>query len=133
HGLPREADLVFDVRFLANPHYDPVLRPLDGRDPRVAGYVEADPQFAAFLDRLTGMLEPLLPGYEREGKSYLTIAVGCTGGRHRSVVVAERLAAWLRGLGRTADVAHRDLVGGKDAGGNGEGDDIGGDSAGVSG
>ncbi len=109
HGLPREADLVFDVRFLANPHYDPALRPLDGRDAPVAAFIERDPEFRDFFARLTGLLGPFLPRYEREGKSYLTIAVGCTGGRHRSVLVAERLGAWLRAGGRPADIAHRDL------------------------
>jgi UPF0042 nucleotide-binding protein len=108
-GLPREADLVFDARFLANPHYEPGLRPLDGRDPRVADYVARDPAHAAFFEGLTGMLAPLLPRYEREGKSYLTIALGCTGGRHRSVAVAERLAAWLSELGRPVELAHREL------------------------
>jgi len=108
-GLPREADLVFDVRFLANPHYEPGLRPLDGRDPRVADYVACDPTHAAFFQGLTGMLVPLLPRYEREGKSYLTIAFGCTGGRHRSVALAERLAAWLAGLGRPVELLHREL------------------------
>ncbi len=108
-GLPREADLVFDARFLANPHYEPALRPLDGRDPRVADYVARDPAHAAFFQGLTEMLAPLLPRYEREGKSYLTIAFGCTGGRHRSVAVAERLAAWLAGLGRPVELAHREL------------------------
>jgi RNase adaptor protein for sRNA GlmZ degradation len=108
-GLPREADLVFDARFLANPHYQPALRPLDGRDPRVADYVARDPAYAAFFEGLTEMLAPLLPRYEREGKSYLTIALGCTGGRHRSVAVAERLAAWLAGLGRPVELAHREL------------------------
>ncbi len=109
HGLPREADLVFDVRFLANPHYDPTLRPLDGRDPRVAAYIEQDPEFEGFFGRLIDMLAPLLPRYEAEGKSYLTIAVGCTGGRHRSVLVAERLGVWLRAGGRPAEIGHRDL------------------------
>ncbi len=108
-GLPREADLVFDARFLANPHYEPGLRPLDGRDPRVADYVAGDPAYAAFFEGLTEMLAPLLPRYEREGKSYLTIALGCTGGRHRSVAVAERLAAWLAGLGRPVELSHREL------------------------
>lgn len=110
NGLPREADLVFDVRFLANPHYVPELRPRDGRDPRVAAHIEADPAYADFFERLTGMLEPLLPRYEREGKSYLTIAIGCTGGRHRSVMVAERLAAWLGARGRAVDLAHREAA-----------------------
>ncbi len=114
-GLPREADLVFDVRFLANPHYQADLRELDGRDPGVAAYVEGDPAYPAFFDRLTGMLEPLLPCYEREGKSYLTVAIGCTGGRHRSVVVAERLAAWLSGLDRRVNLSHRELAPGAGA------------------
>lgn len=108
-GLPREADLVFDVRFLANPYYDPALRPYSGQDPAVADYVAADAGFAPFFDHLTAMLAGLLPRYEREGKSYLTIALGCTGGRHRSVFVAERLAAWLRDSGRAVHVAHRDI------------------------
>ncbi|MBX6323278.1 MAG: RNase adapter RapZ, partial [Rhodospirillaceae bacterium] len=107
YGLPREADLVFDVRFLRNPHYQPGLRDLTGVDPEVAAFIEADPAFAPFYEALTGLLEPLLGHYEREGKSYLTIAVGCTGGRHRSVGVAERLAAWLRGQGRAVSVRHR--------------------------
>lgn len=108
-GLPREADMVFDVRFLDNPHYRDELRPLDGRDPSVAAYVGNDPDYAPFLERLQALLEPLLPRYEREGKSYLTIAVGCTGGKHRSVVTAERLAAWLKTLGTPVTLRHRDL------------------------
>ncbi|MDN3568922.1 RNase adapter RapZ [Paeniroseomonas aquatica] len=109
HGLPRDAELVFDVRFLRNPHYDPALRPLTGRDPAVAAHVEADPDFAGFWQRLTGFIDPLLPRYVAEGKKYLTVALGCTGGRHRSVLVAERLADHLRGLGWRADVTHREL------------------------
>lgn len=108
-GLPREADLVFDVRFLTNPHYDPDLRPLTGLDPRVAARVEGDPDFAEFFRHLTDLLQPLLPRYNQEGKSYLTIAVGCTGGKHRSVFVAERLAAWLDGLGLKVGISHREL------------------------
>lgn len=109
-GLPREADLVFDVRFLANPHYDPALRPLSGRDDAVAAFVSRDPGFEPFFGQLTAMLAPLLPRYEREGKSYLTIAVGCTGGRHRSVFTAERLAAWLGEQGRPVHLGHRDIA-----------------------
>ncbi|MGF1592361.1 MAG: RNase adapter RapZ [Kiloniellaceae bacterium] len=109
-GLPREADLVFDVRFLANPHYDPALKPLSGQDAEVAAYVAGDPGYAPFFDQLTAMLAGLLPRYEREGKSYLTIAVGCTGGRHRSVFVAERLAGWLGAGGRPVHLAHRDIA-----------------------
>lgn len=108
-GLPREADLVFDVRFLRNPHYDPKLKAREGRDPKVAAYVARDRHFAAFFRRLTGLLGPLLPRYAAEGKSYLTIAVGCTGGRHRSVFVAERLARWLEGHGIPVEIRHRDL------------------------
>ncbi len=108
-GLPREADLVFDVRFLKNPHYDPLLKPLDGRDQAVKDYVEADPDYGRFFETLAALLGPLLPRYEAEGKSYLTIAVGCTGGRHRSVAVAERLAQWLMGQDRAVVVSHRDL------------------------
>jgi UPF0042 nucleotide-binding protein len=108
-GLPREADLVFDVRFLDNPHYDPALRPLTGEDERVGRAVEADPAYDGFFAGMTGLLWPLLPGFEREGKSYLTIAIGCTGGRHRSVHVARRLAQWLEEKGRPAVLRHRDV------------------------
>jgi UPF0042 nucleotide-binding protein len=118
-GLPREADLVFDLRFLRNPHYVPELRPGTGLDAAVAAHVEGDPDFPAFWQRLTGFLEPLLPRYVAEGKKYLTIAVGCTGGRHRSVLVAERLGDYLRRLGWRADVAHRELtLAGSDAAGS---------------
>jgi UPF0042 nucleotide-binding protein len=112
-GLPREADLVFDVRFLRNPHYVDALRPGTGLDPEVAAYVEGDPDFDAFWQRLIGFLVPLLPRYVAEGKKYLTVAVGCTGGRHRSVLVAERLGDYLRRLGWRADVAHRELAAGE--------------------
>ena len=107
-GLPRGADLVFDVRFLRNPHYDESLRPLTGLDSTVGEFVSKDEGFDSFFDKLVAMLLPLLPRYEREGKSYLTIAVGCTGGRHRSVFVAEHLAARL-GEERPVTVRHRDL------------------------
>jgi UPF0042 nucleotide-binding protein len=108
-GLPRDADLVFDVRFLRNPHWDPELRIFTGRDQRVAAYIEGDPDFESFLDRLTGFIGPLLPRYRMEGKSYLTIAIGCTGGKHRSVYVAERLAAWLRTQDVRVGLSHREL------------------------
>jgi UPF0042 nucleotide-binding protein len=108
-GLPRDADLVFDVRFLRNPHWDPVLRPFTGRDQRVATYIENDPDYAPFMDRLTGFIAPLLPRYRQEGKSYLTIAIGCTGGKHRSVHVAEMLGRWLKGHGVPVTVGHRGL------------------------
>ena len=109
NGLPSDADLVFDVRFLSNPHYQPGMRPLTGRDRAVAEFIERDVGCAGFLDGLTGMLTALLPRYAREGKSYLTIAIGCTGGRHRSVYVAERLAAWLRAQDWRCGLHHRDL------------------------
>ncbi|MBI3445385.1 MAG: RNase adapter RapZ, partial [Magnetospirillum sp.] len=109
NGLPREADLVLDARFLSNPHYVPELKPLTGRDQEVAAYVAADPAFGPFMDSITGMLEPLLPRFAAEGKSYLTIAIGCTGGRHRSVAIAERLAAWLKQCGGRVELRHREL------------------------
>lgn len=108
-GLPREADLVMDVRFLRNPHYVEALRPLTGRDPQVAAYVASDPAFAGFFENLTSLIEPLLPRYEAEGKSYLTIAIGCTGGKHRSVATAEKLGTWLTAQGRDVTVGHRDM------------------------
>jgi UPF0042 nucleotide-binding protein len=109
-GLPREAELVFDMRFLRNPHYDPALRPMTGKDAPVAAFVEADPDFAPFWARMTGLLDLLLPRYVAEGKKYLTVAIGCTGGKHRSVLVAERLAAHLVADGWRSDVIHRDIV-----------------------
>jgi UPF0042 nucleotide-binding protein len=112
-GLPREADLVFDMRFLRNPHYVPALKPLTGRDPGVAEYVAEDQAFPDFWQNLTALLDPLLPRYVAEGKKYLTIAVGCTGGRHRSVFVAEKLAAHLADTssihGWRVELAHREL------------------------
>lgn len=109
HGVPREADLVFDVRFLVNPHYDPDLRPLTGLDPAVQEHVAADPDFERFFASLTALLAPLLPRFRQEGKTYLTIAIGCTGGQHRSVYVADRLTSWLTEHGEQASVAHREL------------------------
>jgi UPF0042 nucleotide-binding protein len=112
-GLPREADLVFDLRFLRNPHYVPALKPLTGRDSGVAEYVAEDSAFLVFWQNLTALLDPLLPRYVAEGKKYLTIALGCTGGRHRSVFVAEKLAAHLSATsaihGWRVDLAHREL------------------------
>jgi UPF0042 nucleotide-binding protein len=110
NGLPRDADLVFDVRFLENPHYTAALRHLTGLDAPVGAFIEADPDYQPFFERLTQLLLPLLPRYDREGKSYLTIAIGCTGGQHRSVFVAERLAERLRAHGKPVDVAHRDVA-----------------------
>ena len=94
-GLPRQADLVFDVRFLNNPHYEPELKELTGKDASVGEFIEKDPGFESFFKNLTAFLGPLLPRYAKEGKSFLTVAVGCTGGRHRSVYVTEKLYAWL--------------------------------------
>ena len=108
HGLPREADLVFDVRFLRNPHYDEQLRPLTGEDAAVAAYVAADPGYPEFFARLSEMIALLLPRYAAEGKRYLTIAIGCTGGRHRSVAVAQALGKSLREAGQRVDIRHRD-------------------------
>lgn len=108
-GLPREADLVLDVRFLTNPHYVEKLRARTGLDEDVAEYVESDPDFAGFFTRLSEMIIPLLPRYAAEGKRYLTIAIGCTGGRHRSVVVAEHLAKHLIEADFPVQVRHRDL------------------------
>ncbi len=114
-GLPRDADLVFDARFLRNPHYDAALRPLTGLDPLVAAYVEADPDFEPFYGRMTGLLRLVLPRFVQEGKKYATIAVGCTGGKHRSVHIAQRLAGDLAQDGWRVDLTHRDLPGGSPA------------------
>jgi UPF0042 nucleotide-binding protein len=112
-GLPREAELVFDLRFLRNPHYDPVLRPLTGRDGPVAAFVQEDSAFGPFWQRMTALLDPLLPRYAAEGKKYLTVAMGCTGGKHRSVLLAEMLAAHLAGQGWRVDLSHRELARGE--------------------
>jgi UPF0042 nucleotide-binding protein len=107
-GLPREADIVFDARFLRNPHYDQKLRPLTGLDPEVATYVQNDPDFAPYLDHITGMVDFLLPRFVQEGKKYATIAIGCTGGQHRSVFMIETLAARLRQAGWRIGITHRE-------------------------
>ncbi|MCW3473660.1 RNase adapter RapZ [Limobrevibacterium gyesilva] len=109
-GLPREADIVLDARFLRNPHYDPLLRPRTGYDVEVAAYVEADPDFPAFFARVTGLLDLVLPRFVQEGKKYATIAVGCTGGRHRSVMIVERLASHLSESGWRVSSTHRELA-----------------------
>ena len=110
-GAPRETETVFDVRFLRNPHWEPDLRPRDGRDPTVDAYVAADPLFAPFFERLADMVLLLLPAYKAEGKAYVGVGLGCTGGRHRSVAVAERLARRLAEAGWRATVRHRELEG----------------------
>jgi RNase adapter protein RapZ len=109
-GLPREADLVFDARFLRNPHYNLNLRPLTGLDPAVGAYVEEDSDFAPFLGYVTALLALLLPRFIREGKKYVTIGVGCTGGRHRSVHIVETLAKNLAGQGWRVNTRHRELA-----------------------
>lgn len=108
HGNPRDADLVFDVRFLPNPHWHEELRPLRGTDAPVRDFVLGNPDTEAFLSQVSDMLAFLIPRYEAEGKSYLSIAVGCTGGRHRSVAVAEAIADHMRDNGVQASVRHRD-------------------------
>ena len=108
-GVPREADLVFDVRFLRNPHYDSKLRPLTGRDLHIANYIAEDPDFSRYMENLRAMLDLLLPRFEAEGKSYLTIAIGCTGGKHRSVYVSELLGKWIEQMGKRVQLHHRDL------------------------
>jgi UPF0042 nucleotide-binding protein len=110
HGLPIDVDLVFDCRFLPNPHWVDELRPLTGTDPRVRDYVLEQPETAPFLDALEGLFALLIPAYVREGKSYLSIGVGCTGGRHRSVVIATELARLLEHHGVSPRVHHRDLA-----------------------
>jgi|SRR5580704_7977055 UPF0042 nucleotide-binding protein len=111
HGVPEDADLVFDVRFLPNPHFVPEFRPLTGRDPKVAKYIRSFPQTREFIKRISGLLIYLLPHYIREGKSYLTISFGCTGGQHRSVMIAEDVRKQLRKAGYRVKVVHRDSPG----------------------
>lgn len=108
-GLPRNADNVFDMQFLRNPFWDPDLRPLSGQSPLVGAYVSADPAFEPSIEAIKGLLDVLLPRYVDEGKSYLTIAFGCTGGRHRSVFVTELMAEWLRSKGFSSTIRHRDI------------------------
>ena len=107
-GVPEDADLVFDVRFLPNPHFVPEFRPLTGRHPRVAKYIRSFPQTREFISRISDLLVYLLPHYIHEGKSYLTIAFGCTGGQHRSVMIAEEVGKHLRRAGYRVKVTHRD-------------------------
>jgi UPF0042 nucleotide-binding protein len=109
-GLPREADMVFDARFLRNPHYIAGLKPLTGRDPQVGRYVEGDPDYPGFFSRLTDLLALVLPRFVQEGKKYATIAVGCTGGRHRSVHIVESLASKLTEAGWRVTITHRELA-----------------------
>jgi|TARA_R110000868_G_scaffold113232_1_gene304093 UPF0042 nucleotide-binding protein len=108
-GLPRDVDMVFDVRFLRNPHWDKALRPLTGQYGKVGAYIEADPDFAAFWLHVTNMLDLLLPRYKKEGKSYFTIGFGCMGGKHRSVYCTEKLAAYLKDKDYVINAQHRDM------------------------
>ena len=108
HGVPEDADLMFDVRFLPNPHFVPEFRPLTGRDPKVARYIRSFPQTKEFIERISKLLVYLLPHYIHEGKSYLTIGFGCTGGQHRSVMIAEDVSKLLRKAGYRAKTVHRD-------------------------
>ncbi|NRA98460.1 MAG: RNase adapter RapZ [Rhodobacteraceae bacterium] len=108
-GLPRGVDLVFDVRFLANPHWRQDLRPHDGRSPEVTGFVESDPKFAEFFERTSDLLRFLLPAYREEGKTHLAVGFGCTGGKHRSVALAEKTAKLLAEEGWQVSIRHREL------------------------
>jgi UPF0042 nucleotide-binding protein len=109
YGVPTDADLVFDVRFLPNPHFVPRLRKYNGKDPKVRRYIRSFPQTGEFLKRIEGLLAYLIPHYIAEGKSYLTIAFGCTGGKHRSVMLAEAVKKALQKHGYSAKVVHRDI------------------------
>ena len=109
-GVPEDADLVFDVRFLPNPHFVAEFRPLTGRHPRVAKYIRSFPQTREFVSRISDLLIYLLPHYIHEGKSYLTIAFGCTGGQHRSVMMAEQIRKNLTEAGYRAKITHRDIT-----------------------
>jgi UPF0042 nucleotide-binding protein len=110
NGVPLDADMVFDVRFLPNPHFVPEFRKKTGLDPRVAGYVRGFPQTTEFLDKVTELMLYLLPHYVGEGKSYLTVAFGCTGGQHRSVMMAEEMSKRLKKAGYQVKALHRDMV-----------------------
>ncbi|MEE9292704.1 MAG: RNase adapter RapZ [Acidobacteriota bacterium] len=109
HGIPIESDLLFDTRFLPNPFFEDRLRGKTGLDPDVIGFLDGAPEYKEMHDRLVDLLSYLIPRYIREGRSYLTVAIGCTGGRHRSVALAEAIGSSLRGLGFAATAAHRDL------------------------
>ncbi len=110
HGMPDEADLMIDVRFLPNPFYDPEMRPLTGKDKKVADYVLDNPAAQTFMDAWFKLLDVTMPGYVAEGKSHLSVAVGCTGGQHRSVAIAEATADYLLKMGYHVSISHRDLA-----------------------
>lgn len=109
YGPPSNADLLMDVRFLANPYFQPELKALDGESTRVRDFVMADPNCPRFLEKFLALLDFLLPLYEKEGKAYLTIAIGCTGGHHRSVAIARAVFDHIRGRGRAVEITHRDI------------------------
>lgn len=109
-GVPHNADLVFDLRFLRNPHWDNELRPMTGLDPEVSSYVESDPEYESAMAKIKDLLAFLLPLYDNQGKAYVNIAFGCTGGRHRSVHVAEKFGEWLREEGFSPTVTHRNMT-----------------------
>jgi UPF0042 nucleotide-binding protein len=109
HGVPKDADFVFDVRCLPNPHWEPRLRPFTGRDADVAEYLQAQPSVERMYEQIRGFMEEWLPNFERESRSYLTVAIGCTGGQHRSVYLAERLARHFRQHSDNVSVRHREL------------------------
>lgn len=108
-GVPRESDMVFDARFLKNPHYDPALRDFTGKDAPIAEFIGKDPMYSPFFGQLTALLGPLLPRYREEGKHYLTLSIGCTGGRHRSVFIVQELCEWLKSQNYAVSVRHREL------------------------
>ncbi|TSA51409.1 MAG: RNase adapter RapZ [Actinobacteria bacterium] len=109
HGIPTDVDLVLDVRFLPNPHWDEDLRPQSGLDEAVKNYVVDQPLAQEFLQKIYDLLQFLVPAYQAEGKSYLTVAIGCTGGRHRSVAVTEAIGAWMTAQGQRPRLTHRDI------------------------
>ena len=109
YGPPANADLLMDVRFLANPYFQPELKAMDGESTRVRNFVMADPNYPRFLEKFLDLLDFLIPLYEREGKAYLTIAIGCTGGHHRSVAVARAVFDHIRGRGSAVEISHRDI------------------------
>ncbi len=109
HGVPRTADIVMDVRFLKNPHWEKKLKPKTGKDKAVGEYIQTDDGFAPFVENFKNLLKAVLPRYAKEGKSYLTIAIGCTGGKHRSVFTVETLKSWMRTTGFQTHIEHRDI------------------------
>lgn len=110
YGPPREADLVFDARLLKNPHYDPALQPLTGQDVAIGAFIQKDPAFQSYLDHVKGLLSVSIPRFEEEGRTYLTIGIGCTGGKHRSVFLTETVVDWLRSQGKKVKIKHRDIT-----------------------